>query len=581
MGTVSTPASARNADFVNHAVAPVPQSRRTSSTKSATASEEFGNQVASTKRDADAYHNAVAVEEFNTVLGLAEWDDPGDRVLQTALWIIGRGRTRPYRAGVETIAKVARKSVSWVEHALPAMLQRQADGDLVGVVRTRPGRQGVGTSEWDAAPALRLFKTVRAVLGATRDDDEREERITAAVVEVRGRPRTATLLSNLKAQLERQGDRPAAPPRVRLTAEDRFVGAVERALKRLKSECETDDYDGPEYSSIWTEFFTARLLAESPEVEDIEDVMAKNETSQPVEITDCEPSAPVDSCGHLLTQVGGEELPDGLPDLPVWVCWKYGEARANGKREKIPHDPITDMHASVAQPSTWATYDRAVARFHAGGYDGIGAVLVPEAGLVVVDLDGVRDPVTGELELEAQRIIDDVDSLTEISPSGTGVHIWLRGTLPPTGRRRGNVEMYSSGRFIAWTGVLISGSTDRVQDRDDEVNALHGRVFGPKEPTLSAALPPCVVPLLVDEEIVQKARRAGDADRFERLYAGDVTGYTSHSEADLALAGIFARHTTDAAQVDRLFRSSRLLRQKWDRGGYGERTIRLALAGRR
>jgi len=57
---------------------------------------------------------------------------------------------------------------------------------------------------------------------------------------------------------------------------------------------------------------------------------------------------------------------------------------------------------------------------------------------VGIDLDKCRNPETGELEPEAQEIVRRMDSYTEVSPSGTGVHIYVIGTKPEGRCRRGH-----------------------------------------------------------------------------------------------------------------------------------------------
>jgi primase-polymerase (primpol)-like protein len=92
------------------------------------------------------------------------------------------------------------------------------------------------------------------------------------------------------------------------------------------------------------------------------------------------------------------------------------------------------------------------------GYGGIGFVFTPEDDLCGVDLDGCLDPETGEIEGWAQEIIEELDSYTEISPSGTGVHVLVRGTLPAGRNRKGRFEAYDRGRYFTVTGRHLAGT---------------------------------------------------------------------------------------------------------------------------
>ena len=99
------------------------------------------------------------------------------------------------------------------------------------------------------------------------------------------------------------------------------------------------------------------------------------------------------------------------------------------------------QEASSTNPETWANYEVAVRACKEHGYGGIGFVFSPEDDLCGVDLDLCLDPETGEIEGWAQAVIEELDSYTEISPSGTGVHVLVRATLPegtkPQGTLRG------------------------------------------------------------------------------------------------------------------------------------------------
>ena len=67
-----------------------------------------------------------------------------------------------------------------------------------------------------------------------------------------------------------------------------------------------------------------------------------------------------------------------------------------------------------------------------------------------------RNPKTGEISPWAQKIIDRVqEGYVEISPSGTGVHIIVEGTVRDGGMRKGPIEMYSRGRFFTITGEVL------------------------------------------------------------------------------------------------------------------------------
>jgi hypothetical protein len=271
-----------------------------------------------------------------------------------------------------------------------------------------------------------------------------------------------------------------------------------------------------------------------------------------------------------------------IRDLKQWLCWRTEER--DGKPTKVPYDPSTGKKAESTNPKTWSSYEKARGACRDHGYEGIGFVFTPEDDLCGVDLDKCLDPETGELEGWAQEIIGELDSYTEISPSGTGVHILLRGELPSGRNRKGRFEAYDRSRYFTVTGKHLACSPLRIEKRQEELRGVVRRVFGKESTnghTKPVAAPEPVESGLSDEEVIQKTLAASNGERFSRLWKGDIGKYSSHSEADLALCGMLAFWTEgDAARIDALFRQSGLYREKWDRNDYRNRTITEALSGK-
>jgi hypothetical protein len=284
-------------------------------------------------------------------------------------------------------------------------------------------------------------------------------------------------------------------------------------------------------------------------------------------------------------------IPDELKALPQWVGWRLeeraGEAGSGAKRTKVPYvarlGAPSGTHAKVDDPTTWAPFNEALAR--SGDFDGLGFVLTANDPFVGVDLDGCRDAATSDLEPWARVIVDALDSYTDVTPSATGLRIFVRGHLPPGGRHRGKVEMYDRGRFLTVTGHHLGGTPTQINDRTDALAALHARIFGASRPTTNFEPPPAGTVLLADEELLDRACRAANGERFAQLWSGDRSRYGGDdSAADQALANLLAFWTgRDAERMDRLFRQSGLRRSKWDerRGDrtYGQLTIERAIEG--
>ncbi len=275
-------------------------------------------------------------------------------------------------------------------------------------------------------------------------------------------------------------------------------------------------------------------------------------------------------------------IPAELKKLGRWVNWQFVER--DGKRTKVPLDPNIGQPASCSDPQTWGTYADALARFNCDTVDGIGFQLGDS--YIGVDLDGCRDPVTGDVEPWAQIIINGLHSYTEVSPSGTGIHILAKGTLPPGGRKKAPIEMYCTGRFLTMTGEHLDGTPGTIEERQTELTDLHAQVFGTGKSSPASVTVAGPANSLADEEIISRASNAKNGDKFRHLWSGDISEYHSQSEADLALCTILAFWTgRDADHIDRLLRQSKLFREKWDERRsadgrtYGELTVEKAING--
>lgn len=279
-------------------------------------------------------------------------------------------------------------------------------------------------------------------------------------------------------------------------------------------------------------------------------------------------------------------VPSTLRDLPQWVVWRL-EPRAD-KPTKVPYSPLRHTPASTTDPATWASFDQAIVAWRGSDcYAGVGFVFSPDDPYCGVDLDDCLDGA-GDLTTAAARIVDRLGTYTEISPSGRGLKLFLRGALPPGGNRKGKVEMYDRGRYFTVTGRHLRGTPTTIEERQRELEAVHAEIFAPPAPRAASHRSAAIRPLAEDGELLARARSARNGRKFMALfYAGDLSFHRGDdSAADLALCGLLAFWCGgDAERIDRLFRQSALMREKWDsrRGDttYGALTIGKALGVRR
>lgn len=291
-----------------------------------------------------------------------------------------------------------------------------------------------------------------------------------------------------------------------------------------------------------------------------------------------------------------EKFPKELRARRQWVVWR-AEKNDKGKLTKVPYRALGQGKAASNDPSTWATFAQALTRFERGDVDGIGYVFAPDDHFCGVDVDHCLDEA-GQLTPFAREIVEGCQSYTEVSPSGRGVHIIVKAQAPH-GINRPDIELYSEGRYFTVTGRHLAGTPLDIRERQELIDYLVAEYSRetPQQAPAPAPAPAQPAPVLRfaddphdDATLVDHARRAANGVKFSTLFdRGDLTGYKSQSEAELALCSLLAYWTGgDAARVDSLYRQSALYRpEKWDtphraadRATYGEMTIEKALQQR-
>ena len=298
-------------------------------------------------------------------------------------------------------------------------------------------------------------------------------------------------------------------------------------------------------------------------------------------------------------QIFYENIPAELKALPRWVCWKFEQR--GGKVAKVPYTP-TGRRAKSNDPATWAAFDECRAAHEGGRFDGIGFQL-DGSGIVGVDIDHARD-AAGNWNTAAADITERLASYAEISPSGEGVHIFIKAVKPGSKSKNAaaGVEMYDTKRFFTVTGNLYREGLNAVQERQEALNGVYFKYLEPpqnvtattgQEKHAAADFAPLDDAAII--ELFESGKAGGQkSDRGKELQAywkGMPGLYTDDlSTADLSLCNALAFWTQkDAAQMDRIFRQSGLYlldgrAEKWNTKHnsagltYGEMTIAAAVA---
>lgn len=311
-----------------------------------------------------------------------------------------------------------------------------------------------------------------------------------------------------------------------------------------------------------------------------------------------------------------KNIPVEMKQLPQWVGFITEQKTKDGVPEfnkdgtprmtKVPVDVHTLSGASSTKASQWGKFDEAVntigktatVRGNSGTVKGIGFVFRPQkdtdTGICGIDLDHIIDPNTGEINSAALDIIQTMDSYTEYSPSKTGVHIYYYGNNHPEWKNKIEgalgvgtcLEMYQTARYFTVTGQVF-GDVKPIAEREQQATDIQNR-YAPKPQKELVITPPVevstTVTTLSDDEVIEKASKSKSGTKFMALLGGDFSEYgNDQSRADQALCNILAFWCSgDTKQIDRIFRKTGLMREKWDekRGAntYGEITINEAVA---
>lgn len=271
-------------------------------------------------------------------------------------------------------------------------------------------------------------------------------------------------------------------------------------------------------------------------------------------------------------------IPDELKQLKNWCVWKF--EKRNGKRTKIPFNAETGEFAKSNDKSTWSSYENAV---NAEGVDGIGFFFEPP--YLGIDIDDIDDDLHrfkqgDKLDNIVSEFNEAFKSYTEVSPSGNGLHIIVKGKIPGSRRRKGNIEMYDSGRFFTMTGKTIGKYKDVTEVSEQVFKTIYEKYLPDntvKYPTTNNYQQN--IHNLSEIDVINEIYKSKQAKLFDDLMKGNYEPYyTSHSEADMALANILAFWCArDYSQMDSIFRQSNLYRDKWDEkrknSTYGEQTL--------
>lgn len=269
-----------------------------------------------------------------------------------------------------------------------------------------------------------------------------------------------------------------------------------------------------------------------------------------------------------------QNIPQELRNLKQWGLFELKWVEARKKNTKIPINPYDGSAGKSNDPNTWSDFDTAMRALNdVERADGLAFYFAN--GYVGLDIDhidsnledwqaGDNDP--NNLVNKFQDLTD--NTYMEVSQSGTGIHAIFKGKIPGKRRRKGNYEMYQTGRFFALTGNNIIPDPTIKSMSDDEMKTLYEFLFGKDNIVQLHSESDNITPVdLSVAEIIKRAENsAKTGTRFTMFMKGGWEQfYSSHSEADMAFANDLAFWTgRDLHKMDTIFRNSSLMREKYD-----------------
>lgn len=248
-------------------------------------------------------------------------------------------------------------------------------------------------------------------------------------------------------------------------------------------------------------------------------------------------------------------LPEELKKQRQWVCWKKEQRKdqsGNIKNTKVPYHP-RGFRASTVNAVTWTDYDTAKQAVQQGRFDGIGFVFTKEDPYVGIDLDHVLDENLQFKYKDAEKLFQEAQSYTELSPSGTGIHILGKAVLHDASHRteadeeKGlcEKELYDQGRFFTVTENQL-GKNNQLNNLQSLCNELENQI---------------------GKEQASKKERAKPQERATAISNPSLFQLTQ-SLSSVIQSGPAANLEKKAGQIEEFLKTAEILRIKKGREGF-------------
>lgn len=225
-------------------------------------------------------------------------------------------------------------------------------------------------------------------------------------------------------------------------------------------------------------------------------------------------------------------IPEELKKLNNWLVWD---------KNKFPYNPKTGIRANALK--NCADYETAAfATEYNDKFKGVGFWIQEGQNLTCIDLDNVIDD-SGNVAEWAQAVIDEFsDCYIEYSQSGTGLHIFCKATGFYVVKNKTNIEIYSKRHYIAVTGnALNRNEPQEAQERVEMLystynlkNAVRSQQTASQGHTSGGTAYNIYEYTGSHEElaaVIERIKQSKQGAKWLRLHSGNISGYTSRSEA--------------------------------------------------
>ena len=269
-----------------------------------------------------------------------------------------------------------------------------------------------------------------------------------------------------------------------------------------------------------------------------------------------------------------DNIPETLKQFNQFLNFKI-KTKENGKSGKPPVDK-NGYTISYQKTENWMTFEGAIANYNkCEKIDGINFVLTKEDDLVGIDLDNCVN--NGSIEDWANDWIQTLDSYTEISPSETGLRIFIKGEIS-SNKNKGNIEAYGYDKVLTLTGNRLENTPTNINARQEGLDKLMEHL-NTETQYQTQNLQPITTNNLDDDSIIGKAKtNSTTGAEFTRLFEQGIDDGEDHSELDYWLCKTLAFWSgKNEETIDRIFRTSELYREKWEIDSYRESTIKKSI----